>query len=1024
MIANLPDYVYLYIARICRPWRAIYFVLFLTALPYLSFAQSIIPRFETIGVNDGLSQSSVYSVYQDKKGFMWFGTADGLNRFDGHAIKVFKVKDNASANSNYVRGNTREDKQGNIWFTNETGIFCFNVAREVLTRRHALSQNDQASGVFIDNNDIFWILCTGGIAGYDINKNKWTQYAATFKLNNKNATGFRATTDNLVNIWFKNNGFGIYHFNTKSHQYRHSLANVPIACLNFNNKKIYYWCNNTLVTADTLLNTISKKHFDIAERVAMVIDILPDSYQRIWFTTSTAGILCYNLSTGKMDMYRHDNARQKSLAFDITRCLYIDRFDNLWVGTDGGGVSRLDLKPAKFNLFPLNEGDYSFLNNYFIKCFYEDERGRIWFGTQNNGLNIFDPRDRSVKNYPAFVKSKGGLSGIVSSVFKDAAGNMWVGSSLGICLFDEKSGTFKPIDISVMPTQLLTPAGNFVIKFKQLQNGELLVCTSLGLYNISRQPTGEFKVVGVIDKRLQGLSIDVVEMGDKSLYVGVPGSSLYQFKKNGNAYNFAGGHLSHLDIRSLHADERDKNKLWVSSSIGLIEYNTGNNTFITYKTANGLANDYVYGVLEDKEHNFWISTNGGLSYFDRKKKVFQNYTASDGLQSNEFNTAAYYKSAKGTMYFGGIKGFNWFNPENLYTGRHKPGVAVTAVLVDDKLYAGSAGQVTPHAIEVPYDKNSLSVSFAALDYTMPSANKIAYMLRGLETNWVITTNKNVRYAKLLPGHYTFLVKAANGDGVWSDVEAVSININAPFWQQTWFYVTCGFLVIGGITYLTWLLSQLKIKRRLRLLERRHAIDAERNRISRDMHDEIGSGLTHIALLSELIQTQYKTDAAVKNDVGNISASARKLITNMSEIIWALNPQNDSLENLLAYTREQMQQYFEPFDMVLQIDFADTVPHIPLTNEQRRNLYLVTKEALNNTMKHARASLVKLSFEISGTLMVFTICDNGCGLPYGCQKPNSNGLKNMQKRMEDIGGQLQITNSLNGLSVCYTLCLPK
>jgi signal transduction histidine kinase len=303
---------------------------------------------------------------------------------------------------------------------------------------------------------------------------------------------------------------------------------------------------------------------------------------------------------------------------------------------------------------------------------------------------------------------------------------------------------------------------------------------------------------------------------------------------------------------------------------------------------------------------------------------------------------------------------------------------------------------------------------------MPSANKIAYMLTGLENEWVITTNKNVRYAKLLPGHYQFLVKASNGDGMWSNVQSVDINIKAPFWQRTWFYAAVS-LCLAGLAYLYHLgIIAGKNKAQAPLLERRHAIDAERNRISRDMHDEIGSGLTHIALLSELIQTQHKTDAAVKNDVGNISASARKLITNMSEIIWALNPQNDSLENLLAYTREQMQQCFEPFDMVLEIDFADTVPDIPLTNEQRRNLYLVTKEALNNAMKHARATLVKLSVEITAGQIVFTVADNGCGLPDGAGKPNCNGLKNMRKRMEDIGGNISMESNPHGLTVRYAL----
>ncbi|RWY53779.1 sensor histidine kinase [Mucilaginibacter gilvus] len=1020
MVTNLPAFVFLQYYRASKFFLILLAGFVLIFFSQSSFSQNIIPRFETIGVNEGLSQSSAYTIYQDKKGFMWFGTADGLNRFDGHSIKVFKVKDNAVANSNYVRGTLCEDRAGNIWYTNETGIFCLDVAKETLTRRHVLTQDYQASGVFIDGHNNFWMLCLNGVACFDIKTGEWRRYDCKFILNNKNATGFRYATDYGDNIWFKVNGFGIYHFNIKTQRFKHTMFDMPIACLNYNKGNIYYWCDNTLYTADTALKTISKKHFDIADKVDIVVDILPDNYGRIWFTTSNSGLLCYNKATGKMDMFRRDNARQKSLAFDITRCLYIDRFDNLWIGTDGGGVSRLDLKPAKFNIFPLNEGDYAFLNNYFIKCFYEDERGRIWFGTQDNGLNIFNPQDRSVKNYPANNDPRKGISGSVSAIFRDADGDFWIGSSMGIYKFNERRGTFKAADITAMPTQYLRPNNNFVIKFEELKNGDVLVATCLGLYRMKKDADGNYKVANIIDEKLQGLTLDFVEMADSSLYVAVPGLALYHYKQKGDDYLYQGAYCKGLDIRSLHDDERDVNKLWVSSGVGLIAFNTLLKTSITYKTTDGLANDYVYGVLEDKKHNLWLSTNGGLSYFDRAKNAFQNYTVSDGLQSNEFNTAAFYKSQKGNMYFGGIKGFNWFNPEALYSGKHKPGVAITSVLVDDVPFMSHTGLVNPKNISLAYDKNSLSFSFAALDYTMPSANKIAYMLTGLENKWVITTNKNVRYAKLLPGHYQFLVKAGNDDGMWSSVQSVSIDIKAPFWQRRWFYVAVSLCIAGLLIYITFALSQVKIKRRLRILERRHAIDAERNRISRDMHDEIGSGLTHIALLSELIQTQHKTDAAVKNDVGNISASARKLITNMSEIIWALNPQNDSLENLLAYTREQMQQHFEPFDMILQIDFADTVPDIPLTNEQRRNLYLVTKEALNNTMKHARATLVKLSVEIVANKIVFTVADNGCGLPDSANKPNCNGLKNMRKRMEDIGGNISMENNQHGLTVCYTL----
>jgi signal transduction histidine kinase len=230
------------------------------------------------------------------------------------------------------------------------------------------------------------------------------------------------------------------------------------------------------------------------------------------------------------------------------------------------------------------------------------------------------------------------------------------------------------------------------------------------------------------------------------------------------------------------------------------------------------------------------------------------------------------------------------------------------------------------------------------------------------------------------------------------------------------------LLLAIVVYSTYQLSQIKIKRRLRELEHAQAINAERNRISRDMHDEIGSGLTHIALLSELIQTHHAIETTIKSDVNNISAAARKLLESINEIIWALNPQNDTLESLLAYTREQMQQHFQPFKLMLIIEFPDVVPVIKLTNEQRRNLYLITKEALNNVLKHSRAHNVRLSCTIVGNNIAFTVTDDGIGLANNKPKVASNGLINMRKRMQDIGGEISFTDDGKGLTVSYQLAV--
>ena len=435
-----------------------------------------------------------------------------------------------------------------------------------------------------------------------------------------------------------------------------------------------------------------------------------------------------------------------------------------------------------------------------------------------------------------------------------------------------------------------------------------------------------------------------------------------------------------------------------------------------------MANSYVYGSLEDSAGNLWISTNKGLSSFNRKENKFENYSFLDGLQSNEFNTQSFYKSNSGNFYFGGIRGFNWFKPGYVSKEHIKPLAAITRIEINDSIFKKDSGYILHQTISVPYDKNDFSFQFAGLDYTRPEANNIQYTLQGWDAGWVVADNRSARYANLPPGNYTLRLKVSNADGIWSDEEKITIIIQSPFWKRTAFAIFIALLLITAIVFTTYRVVQLKAKRKLQLLEKRIAVDDERDRISADMHDEIGSGITHIALLSELIQRQQKDPTEFKKDINTIATSARRLVQTMSEIIWALNPHNDTLENFLAYTREQSHQYFESLEMQFDIDFPDIIPNIKLSNAERRNLYLVTREALNNAMKHSGATRIQLKMEFNKTSFYFCVTDNGKGTHEINNNHSSNGIRNMKKRMKDINGTIEWLPKEKGTAVEYRLTL--
>jgi len=389
--------------------------------------------------------------------------------------------------------------------------------------------------------------------------------------------------------------------------------------------------------------------------------------------------------------------------------------------------------------------------------------------------------------------------------------------------------------------------------------------------------------------------------------------------------------------------------------------------------------------------------------------VFNNYTSKDGLPDDEFNSGAFHKGKSGTFYFGTIKGLVWFKPDKIQPDSSIAKPIITELLVNDQRWDSSTAPAYLQTLRLSPSQNNLFVQFRSIEMLNAPLVQYAYKLEGWDENWIYSKIINqARYNNLLPGSYTLKIKAANGSGIWSEPTTIHIYIKPPFRKTWWFYTLVGVSILALVFFVNkWLLQQ-KLKDQLRELEKQKAIEKERNRISKDMHDEMGSGLTRISLMSELILTQQKAEEEIKKDVGNISSTARKLVETMSEIVWALNPKNDTLENLLAYVREQTLNYFEPFGNIrYKICFPDSVPDIKLTNEQRRNLYLVIKEAMNNALKHSAATEIHLQMNFTNNKICFSITDNGCSFDVQKIKIASNGLINMKKRMEEIGASFAL-----------------
>ena len=382
-----------------------------------------------------------------------------------------------------------------------------------------------------------------------------------------------------------------------------------------------------------------------------------------------------------------------------------------------------------------------------------------------------------------------------------------------------------------------------------------------------------------------------------------------------------------------------------------------------------------------------------------------------------------YKSNSNNFYFGGIKGFNWFQSKKNNTQLYKPQVAITQVDIENVVFTGDAILSLQSARKLSYDSNDLNFKFAVLDYTRPEANGIQYKLEGWDTKWIKTYTRSVRYSNLPPGTYTMIVKAVNAAGVWSDEEKLSLTIKNPYWKTWWFYLLELLLVAGAIVWITRVTTQRKLKNQIEKLERQKELSADRMRISQEMHDDIGAGLTQISLISESAKNRSQHGNFITNELDDISATARQLVNNIGEIIWYLNPAHNTIDILFAQLREQISKLTEYSEIECRIDFPDSFPAIELTNQQRRNLLLVTKEIVHNAIKHSRAKRIYIFATIQNSRLIFEITDNGIGFD-AATPVNGNGLRNIRQRIAEIGGKMDFLPGMDsGSQVIYSIPLP-
>ena len=987
---------------------------FLFAAALVRGADSSLPGHpETLRVwrtADGLPSDSVTAILQTRDGFLWLGTSAGLVRFDG--VKFTEMKLAANLTNNPVRITALcEDSSGHLWIgTQQDGLF--KLAEGVV--RHFTGPqglpDDNVTSLTADGQGVVWIGSPSGL-------NVWT-------------------------------GQGFESFTTRDGLPDDFVSNVNVA------RSGTVWITTRLGMCRFIKGRIVPYAFstDSQGRSPEYLGAYEDQQGNLWAFGDTYLI---NLTEGN----RFNYFRSSESASVRIWSLCEGRDGRLWIGTSGRGL--FCFEDNRFQPVMLGEERWP----YDVRALCEDSEGNLWLGTSGGGLIQLQPQSIHV------LRAGQGLpDNPPTAVAVDAGGQIYVGQQRGGLFVGEsgrfdRAGTSDPFglqnfitSISVAPDGAVW-AGTWGDGLVGLRNGrEFHFTTADGLADDSVLAVCVDKegsvwagtAAGVVD-RLSGNRLDrfATEQGlpaaPLSAMIPATDGGLWMGTENGEVLYEDLGKFTFIPAADdpgrhsvLALCEGDQGRLWIGTGgAGLTCLVNG--VAMNWTITNGLPGDNVAGIIEDGAKNLWLATDVGIycvASGDVRKSlsnaraplVCQLMSEAGTVPDSEtvFGGPRAALSKEGELWFATSGGVLNVDTRQSKIEPYKFPVYIESVAINGQppvpllqgaLWSPAATNDAP--VTTLDNLRSLEIHFTALNYTAPDQIRFRYKLDGFGPDWLDDSGtRSASYLKLPYGHYRFRVAARNGNGKWQEAaQSFSFVVPTPLYFQTWAigcYVVAAVAIVTGIVRVV---SHRRLRFALARLEQQQSLERERMRIARDMHDEMGSKLTKISFLSEHAQVDVKTNGSLAQKIASIAETSRELLKTMDEIVWVVNPRNDTLENLTAYLGHYAVEYFQNTSIECELRLPHEIPHHALSSETRHNLFLTFEEALNNVLKHSSATKVKVEMTIAGLEFELKVTDNGKGFELPAETANiparggrcGNGLKNMQQRLTAIGGECLISS---------------
>ncbi|EFO79861.1 histidine kinase [Oscillochloris trichoides DG-6] len=1031
--------------------------------PGVTFAPGAHLRFEHLSIDDGLSQNAGLALLQDRQGYLWIGTQDGLNRYNGYSLTHFKHDpDNPASLSHNSIIALYEDRDGMVWIgTWGGGLNRFDPATQHFTRYLPDPANPNSLGhpivtdIFQDEQGIYWVATLGGLDRFDPVSGQFTH----FRHNPNDPASLSSDVLAVIlpaadgKLWigtgaFSIPGAGLNLFDPATGTAQHlertgdCLAAPNIADLlpSADGAALWIAYGGYGVAGGGLdrytPQTGACTHFDNSQTFDNQIadnnftDLAFDHEGVLWATSWSGGL--WRMDTdGTFIGIHHNPADPESLSSDNTFTVLPDRSGVIWVGTLSAGINKLNLDTLQFRTYRHNAANPKSLPSNHVSAFSETSDGIIWLGSIENGLVRFDPASGEFTPYRSDPDDPNSISGdMVLTLYANPDDTLWVGTlGSGLNLFDPHTGIFTRYQNDpANPNSLLEDQVTNLIRDRA---GRLWVSNFAGL---SRLDPG---AAGFVNYPLPAPPVSLGLVGDE-LWAGTWGGGLYRLdlsdprSLNPATARFASLKNDPANPNSLSNDgvwailQTPDGFVWLGTQAGLNRYDPQTGQFTIYTEKNGLPNASIMGLLQDRQGFLWLTTNHGVVRFDTQTETFLVYEKSDGLQGNEFNSNAYFQARSGDLYVGGVNGFSVFDPLNLRPNELPPPVVITDVAIFNTSQAFDPAQT----VRLNYDQNFIAFEFAALDFQSPDKNQYAYMMEGFDKEWVQAGTRNyASYTNLPGGNYTFRVRAANSDGVWNETgTALRLTVTPPFWQTWPFQVglLLSVVVLVGVG-LHWrvrsvreqnaqmqkILEQRIAERteelnraneRLREKAAQDAVSAERTRLARDLHDAVTQTLFSTTLIADVLPDIWAMNPNEgKRRLEEVRQLTRGALAEMRTLLVELRPNALVEVPLPTLLRQLTEALIGRSRMNIQLS---TEGERKLPPDVQVGLYRLVQEALNNVVKHAKASQAVVTLRLGDTVRL-SVTDNGIGFDPAVVTADHLGLKIMRERAEAIGVKLSI-----------------